>query len=108
MGNSMNSPSTQLETRIQQMRERIEPEALLDRKKCGWPQGYSGYAMTHVPFGQAVDELIKKYVQQRRTHFFAVHNIAVDLSGWTFSGGVSFTFRPGTVIPGWPCAITVS
>ena len=25
---------------------------------------------------------------------------AIDISGWTLSGGISFTFKPGTVIPG--------
>ncbi len=136
-----------IEARIREMRARIEPEALLDRKKWGWPSGYGGYTMTNVPFGQAVDELLNQYVGQRRTHLFAVHSaantaytnsagipdsqptlvairfgsyeltpssgnpleeyvelrntnrFAVDLSGWTLSGAVSFTFKPGTVMP---------
>lgn len=64
-----------MESRIEAMRDRILPEALLDRKKWGWSIGYGGYAMTNVPFGQAVDELMRDYVQQRRTHLFAVHNV---------------------------------
>ena len=65
-----------MDVRIAEMRRRIEPEALADRKKWGWPQGYGGYAMTNVPFGQAVDELLRNYVGQRRTHLYGTHNAA--------------------------------
>lgn len=63
-----------LEARITEMRQRIEPEALADRKKWGWPSGYGGYTMTNVPFGQAVDDLLQLYVKQRRTHFYGTHS----------------------------------
>lgn len=64
-----------LEARITEMRQRIEPEALADRKKWGWPSGYGGYTMTNVPFGQAVDDLLQLYVKQRRTHFYGTHSL---------------------------------
>jgi hypothetical protein len=39
--------------------------------------------------------------------YFTVENpnaFAVDLSGWTVSGGVEFTFEPGTVLPAFSAA----
>lgn len=64
-----------MEARITEMRRRIEPEALADRRKWGWPSGYGGYTMTNVPFGQAVDDLLQLYVKQRRTHFYGTHSV---------------------------------
>ena len=65
-----------LDARIRDMWSRIEPEAFADRKKWGWAIGYGGYAMTNVPFNQAVDELLNQYVRQRRTHLYGTHNAA--------------------------------
>jgi hypothetical protein len=72
------TPAEQLrmDNRVLEMRALIEPEALADRKKWGWPEGYGGYTMTNVPFGQAIQDLLNGYLKQRRTHFYGLHNVA--------------------------------
>jgi hypothetical protein len=47
-----------------------------------------------VDFNPASSNQLHEYVELRNTN-----NYAVDISGWRLDGGVSFTFKPGTVIP---------
>ncbi len=132
------------ENRINQLRERIRPEATLDRAKWGWDGGIN--LLGNLSFDAALDQMIRQYIVPRRQHLFVTHNIdssnpksariphsqpaeaiieisaveaspashnqaeefiqlintnsySVDITGWQLKGAVSFTFRPGTVLP---------
>ena len=47
-----------------------------------------------IEFNPATGDQAQEYIQLLNTNGFAV-----DISGWKMGGGVSFTFRPGTVLP---------
>ena len=49
----------------------------------------------HVEFNPASGDQDEEYVK-----IVNGEGAAIDISGWTLSGGIDFTFKPGTVIPG--------
>ena len=49
----------------------------------------------HVEFNPASGNQDEEYIK-----IVNGEGAAVDVSGWTLSGGIDFTFKPGTVIPG--------
>src|SRR5207247_9380392 len=47
-----------------------------------------------IEFNPPSGDQAQEYIQLSNSNGFAV-----DISGWNVGGGVSFTFRPGTVVP---------
>lgn len=50
----------------------------------------------HVEFNPASGNQDEEYIK-----IVNGEGSAIDISGWTLSGGIDFTFKPGTVIPGF-------
>ena len=50
----------------------------------------------HVEYNPASGNQDEEYIK-----IINRESVAIDISGWTLTGGIAFTFKPGTVIPGF-------
>lgn len=70
-----------LETELDALWARIQPEAVLDRNQWGWPPvnntigSFGVYGLGNVPPAQAVNDVKTLYLDPRRTHLYITHSV---------------------------------
>ena len=76
-------------------------EAFLDRTKWGWPVGQAGYGLgANQWLTNGTDDVILKYIQPRRIHYFVTHSITnVSRTLVTNTASLTNTSRAGIPLP---------